>query len=139
MATTIFELLGAGAKAVVGVHHSPKGAAKQEPDLENTLRGSGDLGAMADAVYNLKSEDHQRALVRVKNVKARDFEPVPPFEIQGRPFINETCRTSDFWRISRNRSSQSKIRKDGRSSWKLSARTPTRLMRRFKNSSAFLP
>ena len=90
MATTIFELLGAGAKAVVGVHHSPKGAANEEADLENTLRGSGDLGAMADAVYNLKVENHEFAHIRVKNVKARDFEPVPPFEIQGRPFINET-------------------------------------------------
>src|SRR5229473_3213411 len=28
--------------------------------------------------------------IRVQCVKARDFEPVKPFHIQGRPFINET-------------------------------------------------
>ena len=47
--------------------------------LENTLRGSGDLGAMCDAVYALKVTDKQTLQVQVENVKARDFEPVPLF------------------------------------------------------------
>lgn len=89
LAENIFALLKEGAKAVVCVHHSPKGSSNKAPTLENTLRGTGDLGAMADAVYSLKVEDPTSLRVRVQSVKARDFEPVPPFVIQGRPFIDE--------------------------------------------------
>ncbi len=90
MATTVFELLGAGAVAVVGVHHSAKSAANKQRTLENALRGSGDLGAMSDAVYSLTVQDAESLQVKVECVKARDFEPVAPFEIQGRPFITDT-------------------------------------------------
>jgi 5S rRNA maturation endonuclease (ribonuclease M5) len=90
MAGAVFNLLAAGAQAVVGVHHAPKDVAKKDMTLENTLRGSGDLGAMCDSVYALKILDKQTLRVQVENVKARDFEPVPMFSIQGRPFINET-------------------------------------------------
>lgn len=89
LADAIFELLKAGAQAVIGLHHSPKSSADKFPSLENTLRGSGDIGAMCDSVYNLKCENQETLELRVTAVKARDFEPVPPFHIQGRPFINE--------------------------------------------------
>jgi 5S rRNA maturation endonuclease (ribonuclease M5) len=89
MAGAIFNLLSAGAQAVVGVHHAPKDVAKKDMTLENTLRGSGDLGAMCDAVYALKVTDKQTLRLQVENVKARDFEPVPLFSIQGRPYIND--------------------------------------------------
>jgi hypothetical protein len=89
LARGIFTLLHTGARVVVGIHHSPKAAAKKEATLENVLRGTGDLGAMCDAVYGLKCVNEDTLEVQVKCVKARDFEPVPPFHIQGRPFINE--------------------------------------------------
>ena len=93
LARLIFELLGHGAQAVVPLHHSPKsltGPGAGEPTLETTLRGTGDLGAMADAVYCVRSIDVKNFRATVYCVKARDFEPSEEFEIQGRPFIDTT-------------------------------------------------
>ncbi|HKT88466.1 MAG TPA: AAA family ATPase [Candidatus Sulfotelmatobacter sp.] len=90
LANQMFGLLGAGARAIVAIHHSTKGSGKDgDVTLENSLRGTGDFGAMADAVYSLRCEDPQKLLVAVQCVKARDFEIGPPFRIQGRPFIND--------------------------------------------------
>jgi len=93
LARLIFELLGYGAQAVVPLHHSPKSLTSKdagEPTLETTLRGTGDLGAMADTVYCVRSTDVKNFRATVYCVKARDFEPLEEFEIQGRPFIDET-------------------------------------------------
>lgn len=90
LACGVFKMMQEGAQAVVGIHHSPKifGKAKV-PTLENTLRGTGDLGAMADAVYALQCIDVSTFKVRISCVKARDFHTVSPFIIQGRPYIDE--------------------------------------------------
>ena len=88
-----FGLLGQGAQAIVPLHHSPKsltGQGAPEPTLETALRGTGDLGAMADAVYCMRSTDVKNFRATVYCVKARDFEPPEEFEIQGRPYISET-------------------------------------------------
>jgi hypothetical protein len=90
LAKAIFRLISLGAKAVVCLHHSTKVSGSQAVTLENTLRGSGDLGAMADAVYSLKNLDRKLLRVHIENVKARDFEAVAPFEVQGRPYLDET-------------------------------------------------
>jgi len=106
LADALFCLIKNGARAVVGLHHSPKGTAKAEDlTLENVLRGTGDLGAMCDAVWGLQHDrgkqangnsdeyvEESRNLTRllVKCVKPRDFEPVDAFRIQGRPYIDET-------------------------------------------------
>lgn len=87
----MFGLITAGAPSVVAIHHSPKSAANQsEVTLENSLRGTGDFGAMSDAVYDLQCTNQEKLEVKVHCVKARDFEPVKPFHIQGRPYINNT-------------------------------------------------
>lgn len=92
LAAMCFHLLELGAPAIVPLHHSLKSLARPEtePDLENTLRGSGDLGAMADAVYCVKCSDIVHFRAEIHCVKARDFEPSDTFEVQGRPYINET-------------------------------------------------
>ena len=105
IAKDLFALLKAGAKAIVCLHHSRKDAGGTAPSLENTLRGSGDLGAMADAVYSLRVEDHASLKVRVTNVKARDFEPVPAFVIEGRPSIGQR---GDFQLLSGTSSARTK-------------------------------
>jgi AAA domain len=90
LANQMFGLLGAGALGIIAIHHSTKGSNKDgEVTLENSLRGTGDFGAMADAVYSLRCEDAQKLFVAVQCVKARDFELRPPFHIQGRPFISD--------------------------------------------------
>jgi len=103
LATAFSALIAAGAVAVVGLHHSAKQTREHnELFLETALRGTGDLGAMADCVWaiqwdnggpNLKGaqkeafEKQSRELMRlwVKCVKPRDIEPEPePLRLQGR-------------------------------------------------------
>ena len=91
LATDIFALLGAGARSVIGAHHSPKPFAHANVmHLENVLRGSGDIGAMLSTAWGIKQIDRDRNVIHVENVKARDFEPPLPFQIIGRPFIDRS-------------------------------------------------
>ena len=58
--------------------------------LENMMRGTGDLAATADAVYGLRTLNQDTLHIEVECLKPRDFEKPPTFEIQGRPYLNET-------------------------------------------------
>jgi hypothetical protein len=90
MAANIFALLGAGARVVVAAHHSPKSFAKENVmTLENVVRGSGDIGAMVSTVWGIKQLDAKRNIIHFENVKPRDFEPCGPFQLVGRPYIDE--------------------------------------------------
>jgi len=77
-----------GARAVVALHHSKKELVKFDMNLDNVLRGTGDLAAMCDAVYGIKRDDHVfdngngPSQMLVVCVKPRDFEPPKPFVIQ---------------------------------------------------------
>jgi hypothetical protein len=89
LAKHIFNLLGSGARSVVGAHHSPKTASKDKiMTLENVLRGSGDIGAIASSAWGIRQLDAKQNIIHVENVKARDFEPCGPFQIVGRPYID---------------------------------------------------
>ena len=97
LAQSTFTLMSNGARAVIGLHHSPKLAGKKDkhgnykvPTLETALRGSGDFGAMADNVICLQCVDKEKLELEVYYVKARDFEEPTPFTIQGRPYLNDT-------------------------------------------------
>jgi putative DNA primase/helicase len=90
LANGMFGLLTAGARGIIAIHHSAKSSAKELMTLENVLRGSGDLGALSDAVYGLRCRDKEKLEVLVQCVKARDFQPVKPFFLQGRPYIDQT-------------------------------------------------
>jgi hypothetical protein len=76
-----------GAVSVIGLHHSTKASADQEMTLENVLRGTGDIGAMADAVWAIRRDktiyDNGNGPIEltVQCVKARDFEAPKPFKI----------------------------------------------------------
>ena len=85
----LFALLQKGARAVVCAHHSTK-AAGNTISLETALRGTGELGANADAVYYLQVKDSASLRVCIRNVKARDFEALPPIEVVGRPHLELT-------------------------------------------------
>ena len=89
LAKYVFGLLQFGAIGVVANHHATKGSTENEPTLDNTLRGSSDLAAMADAVYRVTCTDHQNFVTTITNVKARDFDPPGNFEFRGRPGIDE--------------------------------------------------
>jgi hypothetical protein len=74
---------------VLFLHHSPKATKEAaELTLENTLRGTGDFGAMADFVYAFRRDEKLFAQcegpeeIEVVCVKPRDFEPPLPFRLQ---------------------------------------------------------
>jgi hypothetical protein len=77
----------AGTPCVIALHHSPKSSKNKEMSLENVLRGNGDIGAQADAVWGIRRDD---ALydngtgpgeILVACVKPRDFTPPAPFRL----------------------------------------------------------
>ncbi|MGH9727513.1 MAG: DnaB-like helicase N-terminal domain-containing protein [Candidatus Acidiferrales bacterium] len=90
LANDVFSLLGAGARCIVGAHHSSKNFGKETViTLENVLRGSGDVGAMVGACYGIKQIDAVQNVIHVECVKSRDFTPLDPFQLQGRPHIDQ--------------------------------------------------
>lgn len=100
LAKDVFNLLHMGAVSVVCLHHRPKAAANcEEMTLENVLRGTGDFGAICDAVWGLQYESgnssqyakESRRLVRlqVRCVKARDFTTPEDMRIQLSPFVDD--------------------------------------------------
>jgi len=93
LAKHIFDLLRAGARSVIGAHHSPKSFGGADTmTLENVFRGTGDIGAMLSAGFGVKQLDAPLApknIIHIENVKPRDFEPCGPFQLIGRPYITE--------------------------------------------------
>jgi hypothetical protein len=90
LAHDIFTLGRAGARAVIAAHHAPKNFAKESVmTLENMLRGTGDIGAMVATAWGIKQLDAEKNIIHIENLKARDFKPFGPFQIIGRPYINE--------------------------------------------------
>lgn len=70
LATDFFALLGAGARTVVGAHHSPKPFSRENVmRLENVLRGSGDIGAMVSTAWGIKQLDADQNIIHVENIK----------------------------------------------------------------------
>ena len=90
-AQNLFNLQRAGARTITGAHHSTKNSSTQDfMTLENVLRGSGDIGALACTVWGLKQIDLASNSIYIANVKPRDFEPCEPFVITGRPCLDQT-------------------------------------------------
>jgi hypothetical protein len=97
LARGIFHLISIGALGVVADHHSPKASDGKKMTLENVLRGTGDLGAIADVVWGIQhdggseNKSSQRlGRCSVECVKARDFWPqCDQFRIQLRPHIDQ--------------------------------------------------
>jgi len=83
----IIALRQAGAVSIIGIHHSTKSSANEKMTLENALRGTGDLGAMCDAVYAIRRDEaiynngNGPNEIQIECVKPRDFEPPKPFKI----------------------------------------------------------
>jgi AAA domain len=82
LAALLFRLIGWGAKAVIGLHHSKKDLNKSNPTKEFAVRGSGDGLAMVDVVWLLMQDEklYQRGSgpneIDVVGW-GRDFNPTP--------------------------------------------------------------
>lgn len=78
-ADSIFALLRGGAESVVMLHHSPK-EGRDTMTLENSMRGSGDLGAFLACCWGTRLQDPQHpyeSASYLENLKQRDFESTP--------------------------------------------------------------
>jgi AAA domain len=122
----LFRLIREGAPMVIGMHHRKKDVGDTTPTLENTLRGTGDFGAMADCVWCVEHarrkkgknhdkeyEEESKLLTRLTLtcVKPRDMEPADPFTIQGRPHID---KQGDFVVIDTTREEEPSTTDDSR-------------------------
>jgi hypothetical protein len=80
-AAEIFRLIRDGALSVVMLHHSRKGTSKDnELTLENTMRGSGELGAFLASCWATRLQDPTEpydSASYLVNVKQRDFKSKP--------------------------------------------------------------
>ena len=89
LAADIFALQAAGAESVFAAAHSPKAFAQQNfMELENMVRGSGDISAVFATAWGVRQLPGDVA--HIQNIKPRDFEPCGPFQLAARPHINET-------------------------------------------------
>ena len=94
LADQLFNLQALGARSIGVAQHSPKKfETERYMTLENTIRGSGDIGAMIATGWGQRrvtdASDGARNLVYVENIKPRDFAPVEPFLLRLRPDIDE--------------------------------------------------
>jgi hypothetical protein len=91
LADDLFRLIAAGARTAVGLAHSPKQFSRENfMNLENIIRGSGDIGAVFATAWGIKQIDPASNTIHIENVKARDFQPPLPFQLIGRPHIDES-------------------------------------------------
>jgi hypothetical protein len=91
LSNELMALLRARAKAVIALFHSQKNFGKEQAmTLENMIRGSGELGAVLATAWGVKQIDKAMNIVHVQNLKPRDFEPCGPFQLIGRPHIDQT-------------------------------------------------
>ena len=94
LADQLFNLQAHGARSIGVAQHSPKEFRKARTmDLENIVRGSGDIGAMIATGWGQRrvtdANDATRNLVYVENIKPRDFAPPEQFLLRLRPDIDE--------------------------------------------------
>ena len=78
LADNLFQLLGWGARAVLGIHHSRKDV-KSNPTKEYAVRGSSDGLAMVDAAWLVMQDEkkyHKHGLIEIDVMGwGRDFTP----------------------------------------------------------------
>ena len=88
LAADIFALQAAGADCIFAAAHSPKAFAQQNfMELENMVRGSGDISAVFATAWGVRQLPGD--IAHIQNIKPRDFEPCGPFQLAARPFISE--------------------------------------------------
>jgi len=96
----IIALRQAGAVAIVGLHHATKAMRQDGINLENVLRGTGDLAAACDGVYGLMRDDllydhgNGPLEIDIECVKPRDFEPPLPFRVRATRKVSYDENTS---------------------------------------------
>jgi len=82
LAESLFRLIGWGAQAVIGIHHSRKDLNKANPSKEAAVRGSGDGLAMVDCAWLIMQDEKLFQGGKGPNEVdligwGRDFNPVP--------------------------------------------------------------
>lgn len=88
LAADIFALQTAGARSLLAAAHSPKAFAQQNfMELENMVRGSGDISAAFATAWGVRQLPGD--IAHIQNIKPRDFEPCGPFQLAARPHLDQ--------------------------------------------------
>ena len=88
----LLDLISAEARSVWCAHHAPK-AFKDVTDIttQNVLRGTGEFAAFPDIIFGVLKTNEEASRLYIKCTDARDDdEHLAPFEIEMRPWIDET-------------------------------------------------
>jgi hypothetical protein len=85
-----FALQRAEAKSIIPLFHSPKSFAGQKVmTLEGMIRGTTEFGAVLATAWGIRQIDKDTNTIHVQNLKDRDFQSCGPFQVIGRPFIDQ--------------------------------------------------
>jgi hypothetical protein len=85
-----FTLLRAGALTVIPLFHAPKAFVNQSiMSKEAMIRGSGEFGASIATAWGLRKIDPATTTVHIENIKDRDFQACQPFQLVGRPYLDQ--------------------------------------------------
>lgn len=85
-----FALQRAEAKSIIALFHSPKNVGdKKVMTLENMIRGTTEFGAVLASAWGIRQVDRDTNTIHVENLKDRDFQSCGPFQLIGRPFIDQ--------------------------------------------------
>lgn len=85
-----FTLQRAGALTVIPLFHAPKAFVNQTiMSKEAMIRGSGEFGASIATAWGVRKIDNATTIVHIENIKDRDFQACQPFQLIGRPYLDE--------------------------------------------------
>jgi len=90
LSADFFALQRAEAKSIIALFHSPKSFATQTyMSVENMIRGSGEFGAVLATAWGLRQIDKTANVVHVECLKDRDVAASAPFQLIGRPYLDQ--------------------------------------------------
>jgi hypothetical protein len=90
LSSDFLKLMNAECRGVVPLFHSPKSFGKDTSmTQENMIRGTGEFAAILATAWGVRQLDKVTNTIHIENIKPRDFEPCGPFQLTGRPAIDE--------------------------------------------------
>lgn len=90
LSADFFALQRAEAKSIIALFHSPKSFATQtHMSVENMIRGSSEFGAVLSTAWGLRQIDKAANIVHVECLKDRDVAACAPFQLAGRPYLDQ--------------------------------------------------
>jgi hypothetical protein len=85
-----FKLLHAETRSIMALFHAPKNFRAQKEMNLDMIRGSSEFGAVLATGWGIRQIHQPSNTIYVQNIKDRDFKACGPFQLRGRPAIDDT-------------------------------------------------